>query len=112
MPAVFQWFPDASVQKKVEPRVRLARFGDGYEQRVRDGINTMPQTWGLQFTGDRAEIDAIDDFLTRHGGSDSFLWTTPDGVQGHYICRSWSKQRERGVKVTLQAQFEQVFDLQ
>lgn len=111
MPKTFTWFPDASFQKRVDPKVRLARFGDGYEQRIRDGINTMPQKWSLTFTGSRNEIDPIDAFLTEHGGADYFLWTTPDQVQGKYVCRSWTKKRERSVKVSIDAEFEQVFDL-
>jgi phage-related protein len=106
---VFTWFPDASVSVETEPVVRTARFGDGYEQRVPEGINTMPEKWDLTFTGTRAEIDPIAVFLREHKGSVAFDWTTPDEVTGRFICRKWSKSRERGVKVTMSFTLEQVY---
>lgn len=108
--AEFIWFPDASMSKRVEPRVATARFGDGYEMRVPMGINTMPQSWEVSFTGVAAEIDAIEGFLAARQGAEAFDWTTPDGTTGRFLCRSWSKTRERGgAKTTLTATFEQVF---
>lgn len=107
--AVFTWFPDASVSVETEPVVRAAKFGDGYEQRVPDGINTMPEKWDLTFTGTREEIDPIAAFLRTHKGSLAFDWTTPDEMTGRFICRSWRKTRERGVKVGLSFTLEQVY---
>lgn len=111
MSQTFSWFPDAGHKKSVSPRVRVAKFGDGYEQRVRDGINTMSQAWDLTFTGSAVEINAIEAFLVARGGANFFLWTTPEQQTGKYVCRSWDKSRERGVKVSLSCKFEQVFDL-
>jgi phage-related protein len=111
MPQTFSWFPDASVQKSVEPRVRVAKFGDGYEQRVRDGINTAPEKWSLTFTGGAEEVNAIDAFLKLAGGADYFYWTTPQGMAGKFVCRSWKFARERGSKSSISCDFEQVFDL-
>lgn len=107
--SVFTWFPDASVRMQVEPRVASARFGDGYEQRAPMGINTMPQTWSLTFTGSINEVGQIEAFLREHMGVYAFDWTTPDGEAGRFVCRSWNKSRERGVKVSLSADFEQVY---
>lgn len=111
MARTFNWFPDASVSKNTKPRARTARFGDGYEQRVRDGINTMPETWKLTFTGLSVEIDAIDQFLADHGATDSFTWTTPQSKTGKFVCRSWDFSRERGAKSTISCEFEQVYDV-
>lgn len=111
MPQTFNWFPDASVKKSVKPRVRIAKFGDGYEQRTKDGINTIAETWSLTFTGTNFEIDAIDAFLKTHGGADSFNWTTPNNMAGKFICRSWDFTRNRGVLSAITCDFEQVFDL-
>ena len=111
MPQTFNWFPDAIVQKNVKPRVRSARFGDGYEQRVRDGINTMPEEWTLTFTRNNPEINAIEAFLVAHGGADHFIWKTPQEKTAKFICRSWDFSRERGTKSALSCKFEQVFDL-
>lgn len=105
---VFQWFPDASLRKSVESDAQAVRFGDGYEQRFRFGIAPLPEQWEMAFTGTRGEIDPIDAFLSARKGVESFQWTTPDGVTGLFVCRSWQKSRERGVKVSLSATFERV----
>lgn len=107
--STFTWFPDASVRMQVEPKVASANFGDGYEQRAPMGINTMPQTWSLTFTGSVDQIGQIESFLRERMGAYAFDWTTPDGEPGRYVCRRWGKSRERGVKVSLTADFEQVF---
>lgn len=111
MAQTFTWLPDASLQKSVQPRVRTARFGDGYEQRVRDGINTMPEKWILTFTGTNDEINAIEAFLKARGGADYFIWTTPQNMTGKFICRSWEFGRQRGVRSSISCEFDQVFDL-
>lgn len=104
----FTWFPVASHEKSVEPKVAEAVFGDGYAQRVKDGINSVRPVWSLKFEGTPAEIDPIDAFLNARGGAESFDWRTPESEDGKYICKKWAKQRERGVKVTLSAEFEWV----
>lgn len=111
MPQTFIWPPDATPQKSVKPRVRSARFGDGYEQRVRDGINTISDEWTLTFTGSNPEVNAIEAFLEAHGGADHFIWKTPQEKTGKFVCRSWEFSRDRGVKSILSCKFEQVFDL-
>lgn len=110
MPQTFTWFPDANHSASVEPSVSSARFGDGYEQRVENGINNMPETWSLTFTGTRVEIKAIDDFLKSHAGARAFLWTTPDEDTGKFICRRWNKGRDRAVKASISCDFVQVFE--
>ena len=37
--------PDKSMAKQSTPRVLIANFGDGYEQRIADGINTLNETY-------------------------------------------------------------------
>lgn len=111
MPApVFTWFPDASHEKASEPKVHVAKFGDGYEQRSPVGITPILPVWSLSFTGGRTEIDAIDAFLTARRAVESFLWKNPDEETGLYVCRKWKKRREHGVKVTLTCEFERVVE--
>lgn len=53
-----------------------AQFGDGYKQEVPEGINPKVQTWPLTFVGTSAEIEEIEDFITRNLGK-PFLWRPP-----------------------------------
>ena len=40
---------DKGITQTPNPRVLSVQFGDGYEMRVRDGINNTPRSWGLTF---------------------------------------------------------------
>lgn len=65
-----------------QPRIRTAAFGDGYEQRLADGINNAPRSWALTFTRPTTEADAILAFFETANGLDSFDWTPPYGAAG------------------------------
>lgn len=77
----FTWVPDygASGDKKFD--VKIVSFGDGYEQRLRNGINTAKDVWAVSFSKrDLAESNAIMAFLVPLQGAESFLWTPPGEV--------------------------------
>lgn len=107
--ATFTWYPAPDARRSVAARVLSARFGDGYEQRIGDGINTMLAVWSLEFRGkSRTEMDEIEAFLVARAGVESFDWTDPAGVAGKYLCREW-RRVELGVgRVNITADFEQV----
>jgi phage-related protein len=109
MPETFTWLPTASHSKSIEPEVLVAKFGDGYEQRVARGINNIKDRWTLTFTGNRLAIDPVDAFLTARGGVEAFTWKNPDEVTALYLCRKWTKSRERAAKVTISCEFERTF---
>ncbi|WP_417511445.1 phage tail protein [Methylophaga sp.] len=92
-----------------EPRVRETNFGDGYSQRVADGINTNKRVWSLNFAGTQAEIEAIDDFLTSAGGVTSFDWLPPRGEAGKFTCKSWSSPIQGFNYWMMTATFDEVF---
>ncbi|NAU78407.1 phage tail protein, partial [Klebsiella pneumoniae] len=45
----FKWRPETAYQVGNEPKVKVAKFGNGYEQRVKDGINNQLKTYQLSF---------------------------------------------------------------
>lgn len=105
----FTWIPSPNSQLDEEPRVRSAPFGDGYEQRVGDGINNDLQKWSLRFdTRMPAEAAAIRDFLKTHAGVTPFDWTSPLGDTSKYICRSWSMNAASALIYDVSAVFEEV----
>jgi phage-related protein len=87
-------------------RVLEARFGDGYTQRTRDGLNTSPRSYSLVFDPVSAAIaDAIESFLLARGGSEPFYWTPPRAIDPvRVICpkigRTYSQWSHDGVRVT------------
>ena len=112
MALTFTWLPSYGAAASNEPRIKTAKFGDGYEQRSADGLNANPENWTLSFTNrDVAEIDAIDAFLDARGAVEYFLWTPPrQSTAKKFICKKWERQIIVGVTDSLTATFTQVYD--
>lgn len=107
----FSYTPDYQPQATRAPATNNAKFGDGYEQRAEAGINSLPEIWDLSFTNrDLSEADGIDAFFTARKGVTYFEWTTPTGVAGKFICRTWNYSRVNAILASVTAKFEQVFD--
>ena len=71
--------PDKSMSKSTQPRVLTASFGDGYEQRIADGINSINETYSLSFkTRPKEVIDDIVAFLDTKKNVSKFVLTIPD----------------------------------
>lgn len=103
--------PDYGCQLQKKPRVRAAKFGDGYQQRVADGINTAPEEWSLTFSARTAsEANTILQFLEDRAGVESFWWISPRGTTGRFICPEWTHSPSSYSTHTVTAKFEQVFE--
>jgi phage-related protein len=62
---------------EITPRVIRGRFGDGYSQRLGDGINQIAESFSISWEllkPDEAKL--IEDFLASHG-AEPFLWPLP-----------------------------------
>ncbi|MFJ4589058.1 phage tail protein [Pseudomonas moraviensis] len=87
-------------------------FGDGYTQAGGIGINTKTQSWEMSVTGRLEEGDdlkGVRDFLDRHEGYKSFLWTPPAGTQGRYRANGYKLNAAGAGLFTLSATFKQVY---
>lgn len=61
-----------------ESRIAKANFGDGYEQRQLDGLNTDRQKWQLNFQNiTDAKLARIIGFLRTVGPITAFIWAPP-----------------------------------
>lgn len=110
--ATFTYTPDFGAQVQVKPRVRTVSFGDGYQQRQADGINTQPQVWTLQWKNrDNTETDEIKSFLVARGGVQSFDWSPPNEASAiKVICSDWTVSTVRFNLNDISATFTQVFE--
>lgn len=71
--------PDKTLSRQTSPRVRTQRFGDGYEQRLTEGINNLSDIFSLSFSNrTKEEADDIIAFFEAKAGVDSFDFTIPD----------------------------------
>lgn len=70
---------DKGAAEQPTPRVIRAQFGDGYEMRMRDGINNTPRTWNLAFNNrTNDDIDNLYRFFQVLGSVDTCRLTIPD----------------------------------
>lgn len=75
--------PDRTMQRKTKPKVYMASFGDGYEQRIAQGINSLNESYSVSFnTRTKAEIDDIVGYLDSLRGVTSFNFVIPDSNAG------------------------------
>lgn len=87
------------------------QFSDGYEQRLRFGLNTDPKEWSLQFSNRTdTERNNILAFLEARAGVESFDWTPPRGTTGKYVCEEWQATLSNCNNNQIRATFRQVFE--
>lgn len=74
----FEAIADRGLQRNSKHRVLTAKFGDGYEQRVLDGINTKNDVFNISFNNRKAEdINLIAAFFDNKAGK-NFDFTITD----------------------------------
>lgn len=107
----FNFVPSWNSELDEEPKVLSAKFGDGYEQRAADGINSRLQMWNVKFENlTSANADTIIAFFRARNGVSYFTWTPPGAAEIKVIARKW-KRSFPDFSHTITAMFEQVFDV-
>ena len=98
--------PTYGADEQTTDAILTARFGDGYEQSVPDGINYQNSSWNLTWSNHPLyDADFIWRFLRSKVGLTPFMWKLPDGAQEIQVkCtslkRSWPKFGVRTVTAT------------
>ena len=95
------------------PRVRRIQFGDGYQQRVADGIHNNPQRWSVSYERQRGvDIETLEAFFTGLGGVDAFQWTPPgESSPRAFVCASTDRDfDEYNAVQTLTCTFDESFE--
>ncbi|WP_374537183.1 phage tail protein [Chitinimonas taiwanensis] len=100
--------PDYGWSDSMQPRVRAMRFGDGYQQLIPDGLNTLLAEVSVPFTNRTdAQRDQLLALFTSLGGAKPFLFTLPGKVQKAYICTRWTESRAGHNANNVQATFQE-----
>jgi|TARA_Y100000114_G_scaffold97101_1_gene90415 phage-related protein len=109
--------PDKGFTRQTGMKVLKSQFGDGYELRIADGINTKQQTLNVAFTTrPKAEIDDLVKFFEDLGGVTKFRFDLEDSNEGSSeesifcICENWSQTWAFDNFYTLQATFRRVYE--
>ena len=86
---------DKGFTRQSTPKIHMADFGDGYTQRIADGIYNLQQTMEVSFsTRPKAEIDDLVAFFESLGGVNKFEMTIDDTNGAETIkvlCQQWSQ---------------------
>lgn len=110
----FKWKTQWGMTSEVTPSVTVTQFGDGYEQRLKNGLNHISENFNvlvrLHRKRDEEEIEELMSFLLAHVGWKSFLWMPPKRkVQIVVVCDKYSTS-ESGVYIDFELTFRQVFE--
>lgn len=104
----FHWEVAPNMGVKAEPRVKTIKLGDGYEQRIKDGINNDLRTYNVMLNVARDDGLVIDAFLTRQGGVHAFKWREPSTHKLITVkCPSWTTNVKH-TAISITATFEEV----
>lgn len=109
--------PDKGFGRQTTMRVHVAQFGDGYEQRLTDGINTKQQTLSVSFsTRPKAEIDDLVAFFESLNGVSKFRFDLEDSNESSStesifcVCDTWSQSWAYDNFYSLTATFRRVYE--
>ena len=84
------WIPDIPSSKTATWRVRIAQFGDGYQQRTLDGINALDQKWTLTWQQrPRSVVLAMNSFLAAEKSSAFDFLDPMTGLVYRVVCDTW-----------------------
>tara|TARA_Y100001963_G_scaffold158874_1_gene260139 strand:+ start:2205 stop:2624 length:420 start_codon:yes stop_codon:yes gene_type:complete len=106
---------DKGVSEDPKPRVLKAQFGDGYEMRVGDGINTLPKSWSLKFENrTKADVDNLYKFFNELAGVSTCKLTVPHAVDGEQtytvVIEDWKRNLQYHDYYTIDCKARQVFE--
>jgi phage-related protein len=105
--------PAYGAEKRSAPVVRRVQFGDGYEQRLRFGLNQNPKVLSLTWNNiTETDADTIETFLdARADDGASFDWTPPaESTAYKWVCEEWNKTIPYNNRAIITATFRQVFE--
>jgi phage-related protein len=104
--------PTYSATKTSAPKMRKVQFGDGYEHRIRFGLNQNPKEWRLTFNVSDDDANVIEAFLDdRADDGNNFDWTPPDDTTSYkWVCDSWTRELFEFQQSRIDVTFRQVFE--
>ena len=108
---------DKGFTRSNTPVIHSITYGDGFEQRIANGINNLKQEFSINFaTRLKADIDDIADFLELKGGVTPFDYTYADSNESggektvKVVCDSWDQTWEYAEYYSLSCTFRRVYE--
>ncbi len=109
LPAGVSISPGSS--QEVTARVLKAQFGNGYAQRMGDGLNAVTAEYQVSFDSlTKAEAQAMNAFFRERAGWQAFYFTPPgESVARMWTCEKWRIANADAIYDTVSATFSEVF---
>ena len=107
----FTWIPSYGSDSESEHKILDAAFGDGYRLRAGIGINSIADSWNLNFMHRSGlEKSAIIDFLRARSGGQSFYWKPYDDITTIMVfCKKWKSVADEYDSFNITCVFERVY---
>ena len=95
-----------------QPTVNVVSFGDGFEQRLTEGLNQNPITLNLKFDLSQTDSTTAINFLNaRITDGASFTFLVPnENVTKNFVCQSYPTSVPFLDRVVLTCTFREVFE--
>ena len=112
----FWWKASYNTQINNKPRIRYNQFGNGYQQRIPDGININLVEFDSTFEN-RAELETVSilHFLAERNGQQSFVYNLPtiyskssNNLSTRFICAEWTPSYVSYNNYTINCKFIEV----
>ena len=104
--------PVYNTRINARPKVNTLSFGDGFEQRLTEGLNQNPLSVNLTFELSQTDANTAITFLNaRVEDGASFDYTLPSETSSRkFVCTSFPKSIPFLNRVTLSCVFREVFE--
>ena len=104
--------PVYNTRINARPKVNILSFGDGFEQRLTEGLNQNPLSVNLTFELSQTDADTAITFLNaRVEDGASFDYTLPSETSSRkFVCTSFPRSIPFLNRVTLSCVFREVFE--
>jgi len=111
--------PDKTMARNITPRVIQAQFGDGFEQRIIDGINNINEEYSVSFNSrSKQEINAIISTFNTRAGVTAFDFTIPTTAANgsdsettiKVICSTYNQSYDSDGFYSCSATFKRVYE--
>ena len=97
----------------IKDDVSIVEFGDGYQQRMENGINAQREEWNIIYPAlSKTEFESALSTLGAVGAVGAMTWTSPlDGIEKKYVVIKDSRKMQKvSSKWRLTLSIRQVFE--
>jgi len=105
--------PDYGLEIEHSPKINTITFGDGFEQRLTEGLNQNARRLSLTFSNitESQSLTLINFLNDRATNADSFVYTPSNGVAGNFVIDSkYKKTINYANLATVKVVFREVFE--